>query len=199
MHHERVLKAEILFVPRRAAQRVDRDDIASVVRQLVKQHVFLCGQLHGAAAACNRAAAPVDHRIPQPQTAVRALQLRSIGAAQHGSQAEHQLLRQEGLDDIVVRAQTQPAQPIRIRVTRGQEQHRDVPLTTQCLYQCKAVPVRQHDIEQHCIRSESGESSLRLGAAPGRPHLPEPGLRQDLPDQAAERRFVIDRQYFQII
>ena len=58
---------------------------------------------------------------------------------------------------------------------------------------------RQHDIEQHCIRSEGGESSLRLGAAPGRPHLPEPGLRQDLPDQAAERRFVINRQYFQII
>lgn len=66
---------------------------------------------------------------------------------------QKKLLHQKGFGEVVVRSQSQTEQPVGIRVPGRQKQGRHIPLGAQLPEQCKAVPIRQVDVQNHQFRA----------------------------------------------
>ena len=72
--------------------------------------------------------------------------------AQDDADAQQQLFGQKWFDHIVIRAEPQPVDPILILSPRGQKEHGDRRKLPYLFKQRKAVPVRQHYIQDGKIR-----------------------------------------------
>ena len=163
MNHEGVLIAHHGPLPQGLAQGVDGDDVSPVGRQLFEQGVLLGGEGSlTAAGAAHRAGAPVHLRCPEAQHLPRPS---AVHPAEHRRQAQQQLLRQEGLGDVVVRPQAQPPQASLILVPCGEEQHRHAVLhPPQLLQQGKPVPIGEHHVQQRRVGLRLCPRPAGLGA-----------------------------------
>lgn len=72
-------------------------------------------------------------------------------AAQDCSHPRQQFLDRERLDEVIVRAELESGNPVRDRVTRGQEDDRKLVLLAQGLGQRKAAAAREQDVEDRQV------------------------------------------------
>src|SRR6266567_7041479 len=84
--------------------------------------------------------------------------------------AGYHLCRGGGLDDVVVAAETEPPDLVRVAVASAQEKHRHVRVTAQSAADLKARLVGQHHVQQHQVRPAAREALARLATASGMPH-----------------------------
>ena len=187
--HQGVLIPHKGPLPEGVAQGVHGDDVAPGLPQLLQQRELLGGQGGLHAVAAHEALAPVDLRVPEPRRVRRF----AVDPPQHGAQPEQQLLGQEGLCDVVVRPEAQPAEPVRVLVPGGEEQHRHVPALAQLPEQGEPVPVREVHVQQHRVRVPDAEPLHGLRAGEGGVRL-IPRLGQDLPNHVLQCVFVVHDQ-----
>ena len=72
----------------------------------------------------------------------------TVIAAEVRAYAGHGLQRIKGLDHVIVRAEIQAQDLLRIRVLRGNDDHRDVADLPELLQDVEPVQLRHHDIEE---------------------------------------------------
>jgi hypothetical protein len=133
--------------------------------------------------------AQVDREIPGVDDG-RAL---PHAAAQHRPHARHHFPRAEGLRDVVVRAELEPEQLVRLFVARREHDDRRRPLGANPPAHLPPVHARQHEIEHHQIGPQPrhrGEGGLAVSRLLNR----EPVPLQIRPQQFYDLRFVVDDQ-----
>ena len=150
------------------------------------------GQLHRAPVLGHGAVVRVYLGIEHPQR-----RRPPPGVAQKSLDPGQQLRRGKRLDDVVIRAQLQPAHPVRHGVFRRQKDDRRAGWRN-VVHQCKAVHARQHDVQQHQIKLLLFQQVGGLLAVAGQHkrlpqrlqrHLNEPGnMRLIIHDQNRKHR-----------
>ena len=115
------------------------------------------------------------------------------GTANHGSQAGQQFARGEGLRQIIVGADFEARDAVRLIAKTGQHQHRHGGFFAQTLQQLESVQPRQHHVEDHArrgVRPEPGPS-LRDRCSPRRRDSPRV---RGKPSPTAQLAVVLDQQ-----
>ena len=144
------------------------------------------------------------HRVqPQPVDLERAVVADRSGPLQHRADPRHQLLHRERLDDVVVGARVESAQPVALLALRGQHDERDVPggiASAKPACELQAAHAGQHPVEQNEVRTRLRDLAVRLhgirhgaGVEPGPRqcelhHLADGGLVLDEKNTLAHRR-----------
>ena len=167
MHVQAVLVPVIVRAPDGLANSIIGYDVPAVIGQPLQQGALGGGQgQRCAVGAADGGVLQIDRAVPQRQHPAAA-QLGAVGALQKVLHAQKQLLHQERLGQIVVRAKPQPEQPVRVGVPRREKQRRDVRFCPQGAEQPEAVAVRQVDVQNHQVRAVRGEGRPRRGAVCG--------------------------------
>lgn len=126
MHVQAVLVPVIVRAPDSLANGIIGYDVPAVIGQPLQQGALGGGQgQRCAVSAADGGVLQIDRAVPQRQHPAAA-QLGAVGAPQKVLHAQKQLLHQERLGQIVVRAKPQPEQPVRVGVPRREKQRRDV-------------------------------------------------------------------------
>ncbi len=115
-------------------------------------------------------------------------------AAKHGVGARNDLLRIEGLDDVVVGAAIQSDDSFGVAISGRQHDDRDVRLPAQDPAQLHAVETRKHEIEDYQVWSEmtgQGQTGLAVVGNVGG----EPGALKIQLHPVRDPRIVFDYQY----
>ncbi len=121
---------------------------------------------------------------------------RALGtAAQHGFHARQQLAQPEGLDDVVIGAQPQPAHAVVLLAAGRQHDHGTARAGQTHLPQdLETVDAGQHEVEQQQV-AVAREALLETGVAVRGLHHVE-ALKTQRVDQATpDRRVVFDHQH----
>ena len=92
-------------------------------------------------------------------------ELGAVRAAQNGAHAQQQLLGEERLGQVVVRAEAQAEEPVAVGVARGEEERGHVRLGAQLPKEREAVAVGQFDVQHHDVRTLAGKGLPRLAHA----------------------------------
>jgi hypothetical protein len=115
---------------------------------------------------------------------------------QHGADARQQLLRGEGLGDVVVGARVEAVHLVGLVATRGQHQDRDrlgARVGAPAAGQRDAGLARQHPVQQDGVRQHRVDLALgRLAVF--RPHRRQAVVAQVDGDQFGDGGFVFDDQ-----
>ena len=99
-----------------------------------------------------------------------------VHAADNGADARHDLARGERLDDVVVRADIQAENAVRILVLGGDHQDWNIGHRTDAAAYVQAVDAREHDIQQHQRGGGRVKQGQRLLAGAGSQIGPAFGL-----------------------
>lgn len=196
-----VLIAIVIRAPDRRAQGVVSDQMAPVLGQLPQK-----GQFRGRQ-RLDRAIFPVDQRIVQRHPAAAQPKLCAPGAGQFEPirplqnvlDPKQQFLHQKGFRQVIVCAQTQPEQPVRVGIAGREEQRRNIRPPPQGTEQREAVAVRQVDIQHHQFRRLGFERRLGRGAVRGSPDGAVARAGQLFAEQPKQVRVVVHQQQFGII
>ena len=114
--------------------------------------------------------------------------------AGHGPDAGQQLVKVEGLHQVVVAPQIQAAHPVGHAVAGGEEEHRGVrPLGPQLLHQGIPVLLGQHHVQQDAVVLRPHQVELRLLPVHAAVHR-VPGAGQHLAQQQVQIRLVLHHQ-----
>ena len=167
MHVQAVLVPVIVRAPDGLANGIIGYDVPAVIGQPLQQGALGGGQgQRCAVSAADGGVLQIDRAVPQRQHPAAA-QLGAVGALQKVLHAQKQLLHQERLGQIVVRAKSQPEQSVRVGVPCREKQRRDVRFCPQGAEQPEAVAVRQVDVQNHQVRAVRGEGRPCRGAVCG--------------------------------
>ena len=91
---------------------------------------------------------------------------------QHGSNARHHLAWRKGLHNVIIRADIQSKNAVRIFVFRGNHQNRNARYPTDAAADLQPVYPRQHDIQQNQRRPGRVKQVERLLSGSRRQHRP---------------------------
>ena len=155
--------------PRRRGQRVQQLNLPPRQVQLVP------GQRDGQRRQVNRQLADHQHFLFR----------RRRDAPKHRANPRHHLAGGKRLDDVIVRADIQPENPIRVLVLGGNHQNRHARHPADAAADLQSVQPRQHDIQQDQRRLGRVEQGERLLAGLRRQHRPPlffDVLRQNIDD-----------------
>ena len=194
MHVQAVLVPVIVRAPDGLANGIIGYDVPAVIGQPLQQGALGGGQgQRCAVGAADGGVLQIDRAVPQRQHPAAA-QLGAVGALQKVLHAQKQLLHQERLGQIVVRAKPQPEQPVRVGVPRREKQRRDVSLRPQGAEQPEAVAVRQVDVQDHQVGAVRGKGRPRRGAVCGGAYGFIASRAQVVRDKGEQIRVVIDQK-----
>ena len=148
--------------PDAVEQLLAREDAARVLQEMAQQPEFGRAEMDRLAGTVGAMRHQVHLEIGVAQHAVFRLLL---GAPDHGAHPRDQLVRAERLDDIVVGAAVQTANPVALLAARGQHDDRQRagrrrPPDLPAYFETRDV--RQHPIEQHRVGPALGDAQQRL-------------------------------------
>ena len=165
MHVERLGRAEPVLVPDVGHQVLARDHPAGVAHQPHEQVELLAREVERRAVEHDAACAGIE---PQPADLHRRLERRgrvAAAAAQHRADARDHLGGAERLDHVVVGAQLEADDPVRLGAARGEHDDRDRRLAPQLAADLAPVAVR-------AARCRAGRGSGRGGGRAPAPRAP---------------------------
>ena len=117
------------------------------------------------------------------------------GAAQQRLDAGRHLIQVEGLRHVVVRARSQALHAIGDRVTRGEEQDRQLRVASaQALQRLQAIHARHLHVEDHDVRVEARRLRQRIQPVLRRGRLPAL-MAQGLREQVRQHRLIVNNQH----
>jgi hypothetical protein len=151
------------------------------------------GQRHRPAGDRDLAGGRVDLDVTGAKRRRRTMAVAGQGPAQHAADAGDQLAGAERLDHVVVGAQLQADDPVRLVALGGQHDDRGRGLGADLAAHLQAVHARQHQIQHDQVRNAGAEGRQRGRAVGGR--LDAVALPfQVVLDDLADGRLVVDDQ-----
>ena len=199
MRHERVLVAE-RRAPARLAQGVDGDDAPGVAREHAQylvllggeQHRLSIGALHLGRGEVHAAGVQLERRA-----------LFGVAAPQHRGDAQHELLGEEWLGEVVVGAQGQAAHAVEGLVLRRKEHRGHAGARGPLAHageQVEAVHAGHHHVEHEQLVGALGrgraavDGGERLGPCMHDVHTGEPRAVQDGRHHVGQLALVVHHQ-----
>ncbi|OUM95786.1 MAG: hypothetical protein A9Z00_14390 [Thermobacillus sp. ZCTH02-B1] len=167
--------------------------------QLRQNGALLRGQRLLPPRASHDGAGQIDERVAEPERRRPLLRGSGVDPLQDGRKPQHQLLRQERLHHVVVRAEPETEQPVLVFAPRGQEQDGQIRELPDRGQQRKAVSVGQHHIQHRDVRPERPDERQRRGAVPGGVDAVEPFLAQKPFDHRGDLRLIVDDEDFPVL
>jgi hypothetical protein len=149
-------------------------------------------QRHRPAGDSHLAGGRIDGHVPGAQRH-GALAVAGPGPAQHAAHPGDELAGAERLDDVVVGAQLQADDPVRLVALGGQHDDRGRVLGADLAAHLQAIHTRQHQIQDDQVRDVGAEGRQRGRAVLGRLDAITLTFQVVLHD-LADGRFVIDDQ-----
>src|SRR6266545_3445270 len=134
----------------------------------------------------------VELEAVAPQDAL--LRYEALRAAKLRPHTCHHLGRRERLHDVIVGAELEPCDAIRLLATGGHKDDRDRRLLTNPPHDLEAVDLRQHHVDEREVDSAPAEQRERIGAVL-RLSDGEALLAQVEAEQAPQRPLVLDDQH----
>ena len=116
-----------------------------------------------------------------------------IAAAQHSANSRQQLAKVEWLDQVVVRSDFQPLDPILHVVFGGQDDHADVLIAPEGGSDRQAIELGHHDVYHDYVRFELAYQSQRRLSVASRLHL-EALVLEAQADEIDDAPLVVDDQ-----
>ena len=144
--------AEEIVAPDALQQVFTGKDHAGVVGQRPQNFDLLGRAGHELAVELDGEGAHVDVEIFHHQMRSLARVLQFVHAAQHGLDARQHLAGAEGLGDVVVRAQFQAEQLVKLLALGGEHDDGQVGLLADLAADHEAVHLRHHDVQKHDVR-----------------------------------------------
>lgn len=201
VHAQAVLVSVIIRTPDSLAEGIVGNDVPPVFGQLAQERTLGGRQGKGPAIRQNdkgivqihRAAAQQKRRVPGRRKPG------AVDPLQDVLHPQKEFLHQEGLGQVIVRAQPQPEQPVGICIPGREKQRRDIRLCPQGTEQGKPVAVRQVDVQDHQFRAvrfkrRPGRSAVRCG---GNVNIARSA--ELLPQELQQIRVVVHDQQFCIV
>ena len=164
------------------------DDAIAPLRQVAQQFEFAVREAHRLIAARGSLRPEVDQQSSDGHALDRGMR-----AAKHCPNARKQLVEIDRFGDVVVGAELQPGDSIRLLPARRQNNDRDFPPSPEPRAQVHAIDVGERQVEQHEVRFEPANAGQRRVAGADRLHLVALE-RQVVPDDRPENRVILDDQ-----
>ena len=187
---DRVGRRHRVIAPDLVEQALARDDEALVVHQVLEQLELAVGQLDLALAALHLAGVGVERQVADLQRGRAARR----PPPQQRPDPRQQLLALERLDQVVVGAAVEPADPVLGLGSRRQHQDRHVAVGAQPPADLDPVHARQPEVEHDQVRNEARGGVERLDPVAGSPHLVAL-VAQRAPQDVGDLLVVLDDQH----
>ena len=150
VHVERLHRPEPLRVPHFLEDALALDDRARVLHQQLEQLELLAAQLEDVAVQRHLALGRIEAELSDLDRLVLGRRGR-VGAAQHRSDACDHLAGAERLDHVVVGAQLEADDPVRLLAAGGEHDDRNLGGPAELAADVEARPVGQHHVEEHQV------------------------------------------------
>ena len=166
------------------------DELAGVFDEIGEQPELGRGQADLVAAEAGPMLVEIDDEVAVLEPA-RSIRVRRRSSSERGLDPRRELGKAQRLGDVVVRAELEPADLVRLRAPGRDHQDRDAAELADPLDDLPAVEPRQRDVEDHEVRVVLVEAAQRVGAGPC-DDRPIAGAAHPQLDEVGELRFVLD-------